>query len=415
MKPSALSIVAVLALILSAALASAQTNLVVNGSFESGLTNWTFGQVNETNASGTCSYNGATAPGTETLTSTPGFPATDGTAIALGSVSSTSGSGSRTSCTLYQDIAIPAGATAVTLKFDAGAKAGVDGCRNTGAFIGLYSTSAVPGIGTPTVGGAVTSVCLSSDAATLATSTVNKTASVLAGTTIRLAFINAANVNGHEVLGLDNVQLLVTIGAPTVTSVTPSSGPTTGGNSVTIAGTGFTGATSVTFAGVAATSFSVVNTTTITATVPAGTAGTASVIVTTPAGSNAANTLYTYVAPPTVTAIDPSTGPVAGGNTVTIIGTGFTGATSVTFAGAAATNFTVVSATTIMATVPPGTAGTASVIVTTPAGSNAANTLYAYVVAIPTLGEWGMIGLAAALVLFGLRRLGVKAKSVRTA
>jgi len=65
---------------------------------------------------------------------------------------------------------------------------------------------------------------------------------------------------------------------------------------VTITGTHFTGATGVTFAGVAATSFTVVNDTTITATVPgSGAAVTASVVVATPAGSNSANALYTYL------------------------------------------------------------------------------------------------------------------------
>jgi uncharacterized repeat protein (TIGR02543 family) len=45
----------------------------------------------------------------------------------------------------------------------------------------------------------------------------------------------------------------------------------------------------------------------------------------------------------------------------------------------AATGFTVVSDTSITATTPPGAAGTASVQVTTAAGTNAANTLYTYV------------------------------------
>ena len=85
--------------------------------------------------------------------------------------------------------------------------------------------------------------------------------------------------------------------APTVTSLTPTSGTTAGGTAVTITGTGFTGATGVTFGGVAATSVSVVSATSITATTPAGSAGTASVVVTTPAGSNAANTLFTYITP----------------------------------------------------------------------------------------------------------------------
>jgi len=299
----------------------AQTNLVVNGSFEQGLNSWSFSQVNESGAGGTCSYNAVTAPGTETLTSTPGFPATDGTNIVLGSVSSTLGTGQRTNCTLYQDIAIPAGTSTLTLKFDLGAKAGNDGCSHVGAFVGLFSTSAVPGLASSPLGGSNTSICTSTPSTTLATFTANLNAGAVAGTTVRLAFINVANVNGHEVIGIDNVQLLATASPPTVTSVNPSSG------------------------------------------LPAG------------------------------------------GNTVTIMGTNFTGATGVTFAGTPATSFTVVNATTITATVPSGAAGSASVIVTTPAGSNSANMLYVYVASTPTLGEWGMIGLTALLILYGWSRL----------
>jgi hypothetical protein len=43
--------------------------------------------------------------------------------------------------------------------------------------------------------------------------------------------------------------------------------------------------------------------------------------------------------------------------------------------------------------------------VTTPGGSNSANTLYMYIAAVPTLSEWGMIGLTALLILYGWFRL----------
>jgi hypothetical protein len=275
----------------------AQTNLVVNGSFELGLSSWSTGTFNEAGAAGTCSYNAATAPGTETLTSTAGFPATDGTGIVLGSVASTSGIESRTNCVLYQDIPIPAGTVTLTLNFDLGARAGNDGCVNVGAFVGLYATSSVPGILSPALGGGNTSICPSSPNATLVTFTVPKTAAAVAGTTVRLAIINGAFRTGAEVIGIDNVQLLATAAPPTVTGVSPSSGLLAGGNTVTITGTNFTGATSVTFNGVAATSFTVVNATTISATVPGGVApGSVSVVVTTPAGSNSANALYAYAA-----------------------------------------------------------------------------------------------------------------------
>ncbi|OYV03817.1 MAG: hypothetical protein CFE26_20170, partial [Verrucomicrobiales bacterium VVV1] len=168
--------------------------------------------------------------------------------------------------------------------------------------------------------------------------------------------------------------------APTVTGVSPSSGSTLGGTSVTITGTNLTGATAVTFGGALALGITVVNSTTITATTPPGTAGSASVIVTTGGVSNAANSLYTYVTPaPTVTSVSPSSGTTAGGTSVTITGTNFSGATAVTFGGNLATGVTVVNATTITATTPARAAGAASVVVTTPGGSNVANSLYTYV------------------------------------
>src|SRR5207302_2654373 len=70
--------------------------------------------------------------------------------------------------------------------------------------------------------------------------------------------------------------------------------------------------------------------------------------------------------PPTITSFAPTSGQV--GNTVTLSGTNFTGATAVTFNGVSAASFTVTSATAIQATVP--TAATSGPLsVTTPAGT----------------------------------------------
>ncbi len=82
------------------------------------------------------------------------------------------------------------------------------------------------------------------------------------------------------------------------------------------------------------------------------------------------------VSPPTVTSVSPSSGGV--GTSITITGTGFTGATSVTIGGTAATSFNVVNDTTITAVTPAGNVGSASVLVTTPGGTNAANTAFTY-------------------------------------
>lgn len=75
--------------------------------------------------------------------------------------------------------------------------------------------------------------------------------------------------------------------APAVTSVSPNSGPTSGGTAVTVTGTNFTGATAVMFGAANATSVAIVNSTTITCISPANTAGAYHVTVTTPSGTSA--------------------------------------------------------------------------------------------------------------------------------
>ncbi|WP_228834827.1 beta strand repeat-containing protein [Nocardia abscessus] len=163
--------------------------------------------------------------------------------------------------------------------------------------------------------------------------------------------------------------------APTLASVVPSSGPQTGGNTVTLTGTRLTGTTAVTFDGTPATSFTVVSDTEITATAPAGT-GTADVTVTTAGGTG--NTVgYTYVPAPTLASVGPDSGPQTGGDTVDFTGTGFTGATAVDFDGAAAVSFTVVSDSRITAIAPAGS-GSVEATVTT-AGGTSNPVAYTYV------------------------------------
>ncbi|HEX9095509.1 MAG TPA: IPT/TIG domain-containing protein [Candidatus Dormibacteraeota bacterium] len=160
---------------------------------------------------------------------------------------------------------------------------------------------------------------------------------------------------------------------PAVTSVVPNWGPVGGGTVVTITGTNFTGATGVNFGSTAASIFTVNSATSITATSPAGAAGTVDVTVTSPSGTSATRAAdqFTYVGPPTVTSVAPNSGPTAGGTRVMITGTNFTGATGVKFGSNAATTFTVNSATSISATSPAGAAGIVDVTVTTPVGASA--------------------------------------------
>lgn len=85
------------------------------------------------------------------------------------------------------------------------------------------------------------------------------------------------------------------------------------------------------------------------------------------------------MAQPAITSIVPASGAAAGGTSVLIVGTAFTGATGVNFGSAKAVSFAVVSDTQIAATSPAGT-GTVGVTVTTGGGTsaNTAGSQFAY-------------------------------------
>lgn len=79
-----------------------------------------------------------------------------------------------------------------------------------------------------------------------------------------------------------------------------------------------------------------------------------------------------FVPVPRVTGISATSGPVAGGTTVTVTGTGFTGATAVDFGDLPAASFTVVGDGSITAVSPAaGSGGTVDVTVTTAGGTSA--------------------------------------------
>jgi hypothetical protein len=162
--------------------------------------------------------------------------------------------------------------------------------------------------------------------------------------------------------------------APSVMGLSPASGPTGGGTSVTITGTNLAPATEVLFGSISADGFIAISATSITAIAPAQLAGTVDVSVITPYGTSTTSSSdqFTYNGTtPTVTAIDPVTGPTGGGRTVTVLGTNYNGATAVTFGTTAATDFSVGRSDTIFATAPALTAGTYDITVTTPYGTSA--------------------------------------------
>jgi len=141
-------------------------------------------------------------------------------------------------------------------------------------------------------------------------------------------------------------------GYPVVKSVAPSSGNAAGGTRVTITGENFLGATGVSFAlpngrTADAAVFECPSATTCTATTPDITGLVsqsglirANVVVTTPKGSSPFTThgMFTFTAGMTVEKVVPDEGPLEGGNTITVEGTGLKAATEVCFPSAASGN-----------------------------------------------------------------------------
>ena len=137
-----------------------------------------------------------------------------------------------------------------------------------------------------------------------------------------------------------------------------------------ITGSNFAGASKVLFGSVA-TTFTLNSNIQITAVSPGG-SGSVHVTVVTPGGtsSTSATDQFTYVfAKPVITGIGPTSGPTAGGTTVIIKGSNFTG-TSKVFFGSVAATFTKNSDIQITAISPKGS-GTVDVTVTTPGGTSA--------------------------------------------
>ncbi|HVR37648.1 MAG TPA: IPT/TIG domain-containing protein, partial [Thermoanaerobaculia bacterium] len=149
---------------------------------------------------------------------------------------------------------------------------------------------------------------------------------------------------------------------PSIASIAPDSGPSSGGTSFTITGSGFATGATVKIGGFPALNATVTSATTITATTPPGPNNVGAsgaphdVIVTNPDTKTTTKTGgFTYTLPaPAIASIAPNKWVPTGGAVVTITGTGFTTAlaTTVTFGGTAATNVIVIDPATLRVTIP---------------------------------------------------------------
>jgi hypothetical protein len=178
--------------------------------------------------------------------------------------------------------------------------------------------------------------------------------------------------------------------APTVTSVSPTTGPTTGGTHITLTGTNFLSGATVTFGGAAAASAVVASATQITVNTPPHAQGNVNIVVTNPDGqSGTLASGFAFTGPaPILTSVSPTSGPTTGGTAVTLTGQNFAPGATVSFGGAAATSVVAVSGTQITAHTPPHAQGNVNITVTNPDGQSATLASgFAFVALAPTVAS----------------------------
>jgi hypothetical protein len=152
-------------------------------------------------------------------------------------------------------------------------------------------------------------------------------------------------------------------GAPAISSLSLGAGNPAGGDTVVITGSGFTAGAQVYFGStqVAAAAVTVTSATSITVVSPAGTSGSTVRVMVVTSGGTSPDTMadnFSYGLP-TVTGVSPAGGAIAGGYTVTITGTGFSGSLVVRFGSTAvaAGLVNIISPTQLSVTAPAGTNG----------------------------------------------------------
>jgi hypothetical protein len=195
----------------------------------------------------------------------------------------------------------------------------------------------------------------------------------------------------------------------TFSTLDPAVGDVAGDTPVTIIGTNFlagppptgTPTATVKIGGVACTSVVIVSDTHIICVTGAHAAGAVDVVVynisatvgppSTPGIFGTLTNGFTYGVSPVITSFNPFYGPLAGGQTVTIGGTGFVSGATVTFGGVAATSVTFVNSTQLTCHTPAHATGGTPVAVTNPSGFVGTLSTYRYQDA-PDYYTWGSSG-----------------------
>ncbi len=162
--------------------------------------------------------------------------------------------------------------------------------------------------------------------------------------------------------------------APTVSSISPSNGPATGGTSLSIQGSNLYVGISVTVGGLNCTNVNIISSNSLTCVSPANGFGAKSIVLTnidaqTVSIANAFS--YNSGMPPSVFFSIPSSGLSVGGTSISISGSGFLNGATVSIGGLSCRNISVVSASLITCQTPAGNYGAKSIIVINPDAQSA--------------------------------------------
>jgi hypothetical protein len=167
---------------------------------------------------------------------------------------------------------------------------------------------------------------------------------------------------------------------PVITSVSPNFGSLAGGTVVVIRGSSFQTGVKVTIDGIACASLTRLSSSELSCITPVGTIGAKSIGVRNPNGTSTVGTgnnvfNYTNGFPPSISFVDPNSGPSAGGTPLTIRGANFVAGATVLIGGTVTVtclDTTFVNATTLTCTTPPGNFGQRSINVVNPDGQTGA-------------------------------------------
>lgn len=235
------------------------------------------------------------------------------------------------------------------------------GTYTGGTAVTLTGTNFLPGATVTVAGAAAASVVIvSATQITLVTPNAGQVGQVPIRVTNPDGQFYVRNFPGYVYIGP----------APTLTSLNPAAGATTGGTITTLTGTNFFPFATVRFGANYATQVTVVSATTITCRTPSGPATQVNVTVrNTDANSVTLTNGWTYTLAPTVSAVNPAAGPFGGGQTVTVSGTNFSNTPStptITFGGTAATGVVFLTSTALRCVTPAHALGPVTVVVTNP-------------------------------------------------